>query len=373
MIYLTTGANGAGKTLLTLHDVRKAQLAAPDRPVYYHGFVPKKPIQDFGWLPFEPAKWQDLPDGSICVFDEAQNEFPATLRGELPEWINAIAQHRRRRGFDFWILTPHPTMIHTSVRKLVESPSWHRHVKRVFGTDNASVATYNYAETRCELPSAGARGQVEIRSYPKDVYDWYESAVKHTGKRRIPKQVFVILAALVLVPLLGWFAWGQISAKASAAKQEAAPTAQVSNMPQGGGSSSGEPMTAQEYAASFSPRFPGFPHTASRYDEVTRPTVAPYPAACVASSKACHCYTQQATKLRVPDETCRQIVAEGFFVDWDQGGKGTEEKRPSGPPDGSASAPLLTRSPTDPQQAPRPSDPGAARDGAALAAMRNPA
>lgn len=365
MIYLTTGANGAGKTLLTLHDVRKAQLAAPDRPVYYHGFVPKQPLHDFGWLPFEPAKWQDLPDGSICVFDEAQNEFPTTLRGELPEWINAIAQHRRRRGFDFWILTPHPTMLHTSVRKLVESPSWHRHVKRVFGTDNASVATYNYTETRCELPSAGARGQVEIRSYPKEVYDWYESAVKHTGKRRIPRQVFVLLAALVLVPLLAWFAWTSLRSRSVAPPSGTPAVSSVSNQPMGAGASPA-PLTAAEYAAAFTPRFDGFAHTAPRYDEITRPTVAPYPAACVASARACHCYTQQATKLTVPDSTCRQIVAEGFFVDW-------EQAQPSRADAAAVQAPLLSRSPADASSLPRPAAPGAVADGQALAAMRNPA
>lgn len=373
MIYLTTGGNGAGKTLFTLWDVRQAQLKEPDRPVYYHGFRPLQPIQDFGWLPFKPEEWQDLPDGSICVFDECQNEMPAKIEGKLPDWINAIAQHRRRRGFDFWLITPHPTLIHLNVRRLIESPSWHRHMKRTFGTDNVSQLTFNFAELKCEQPSAGTRGQVEMRSYPKEAYKWYESATKHTGKKRIPKQLYVLAACALLVPALGWYAWHLLSARADTAQASAAGSVQVSNMPEGVGSAAGEAMTPQQYVASFNPRFPGFAHTAPRYDDLTRPTVAPYPAACVATARVCHCYTQQATKLRVPDETCRQIVAEGFFLDWDQGGKGTEEKRPSGPPDGSASAPLLSLSPTDPQQVPRPSDPGAARDGAALAAMRNPA
>lgn len=373
MIYMTTGANGAGKTLLTLADVRKAQLSAPDRAVYYHGFVPKQPIHDFGWLPFEPAKWQDLPDGSICVFDEAQNEFPATMRGELPEWINAIAQHRRRRGFDFWLLTPHPTMLHNSVRKLVESPSWHRHVKRVFGTDNASVATYNYTETRCELPSAGARGQVEVRSYPKEVYDWYESAVKHTGKRRIPKQVFVLLGAVVLLPVLAWFVWHNLAGRAEklGAPAPGAAAGQVSNMP--APVASAEPMTAEQYAASFSPRFPGFAHTAPRYDEVTRPTIAPYPAACVATARGCRCYTQQATRLTVPEDTCREIVAGGFFIDWEQVAPSEQRAAPAGPAAQSAVDPLLTRNPSDVGQPPRASAPGSAADGATIAAMRSPA
>lgn len=36
MLYLTTGANGTGKTLFTLKEVREKQLAE-NRPVYHNG------------------------------------------------------------------------------------------------------------------------------------------------------------------------------------------------------------------------------------------------------------------------------------------------------------------------------------------------
>ena len=64
------------------------------------------------------------------------------------------------------------------------------------------------------------------------------------------------------------------------------------------------------------PRLPDFPHTAPAYDEVTKPTEAPYPAACVQMGKTCKCYTQQATLLQVSGTVCLQIVAQGFFMDW---------------------------------------------------------
>ncbi|CAN7485653.1 zonular occludens toxin domain-containing protein [Acidovorax sp. LjRoot74] len=84
MIYLTTGGNGAGKTLFTLKDVREQQLKE-NRPVYFHGFKAKQVLLDWGWQEFDPKRWQDLPDGSICVMDECQNEFPAKVQGELPD------------------------------------------------------------------------------------------------------------------------------------------------------------------------------------------------------------------------------------------------------------------------------------------------
>ena len=93
MIYLTTGANGAGKTLLTLKDVRAQQLKE-NRPVYYHGFdMDEAKAAEFGWQKFDPKKWQDLPDGSICIMDECQNEFPLRRSGaEVPDYVQAIAQ-----------------------------------------------------------------------------------------------------------------------------------------------------------------------------------------------------------------------------------------------------------------------------------------
>jgi zona occludens toxin len=313
MIYLSTGANGAGKTLITLFDVRAQQLAE-DRPVYYHGFKPLQPIIDFGWQPFDPRKWQDLPDGSICIFDEAQNEMPAS-REAIPDWINAIAQFRRARGFDFWIITPHPTMIHPNVRKLIESPSWHRHFKRTFGAEMVSELRFNFAETRCELPGAGKRAQVTMRAYPKQVYTWYQSTTLNTAKRVIPKQLYVLAACLLMVPFLGYLAYQQTIGS----KLEQTPPPSTSPAPGGqpsaGASGSGSDE-GPDYFASYTPRISGIPHTAPRYDEFTKPQQVPYPAACMSMGKRCECFSTQATRLPVPQDICAQVVAGGYFIEW---------------------------------------------------------
>lgn len=315
MIYLTTGGNGAGKTLFTLKDVREQQLKE-NRPVYFHGFTAKQVLRDWGWQEFDPKKWQDLPDGSICVFDECQNEFPAKIQGELPDYINAVAQYRRKRGFDFWMITPHPSLINVNIRRLIESPSWHRHLKRTAGAAMVSELKFNFAELKCEQPGSGSRGVVTMRAYPKEVYDWYESASLHTGKVRIPKQVWVVAACALLVPALGYFAftkvYGNVTKHAEPVQQQAA----ASTGQPGQASAPARKLTAAEYAQERVPRFAGFSHTAPAYDDVTKPVEAPYPAACVQMKGDCRCYTQQATRLQVPKDTCAQIVQYGFFVDW---------------------------------------------------------
>lgn len=321
MIYLTTGANGSGKTLLTLKDVREQQLKE-NRPVYYHGFeMDEAKAAEFGWQPFDPKKWQDLPDGSICVMDECQNEFPLRRSGsEVPDYINAIAQFRRKRGFDFWMICPHPSLLDVFVRRLIDKPSWHRHLKRVFGADVVSVLKFSSPDMKCEEPGAGARGEVSMRPYPKDVYGWYRSASLHTGKKKIPRAVYIVAAAAIAVPSALYFAitgvYGNVTKKAT--PDQHAPEFMVGPAaPQAQGRGP-EPMTVSEYLSSRKARLPDFPHTAPAYDQVTQPTQAPYPAACVQMGERCECYTQQATVMQVAHAVCVQIVKRGYFVDWQQ-------------------------------------------------------
>lgn len=314
MIYFTTGANGAGKTLITLRDVRAQQLKE-NRPVYYNGFDmhPEK-ATEFGWQKFDPKHWQELPDGSICIMDECQNEFPLRRSGaDVPEYIKAIAQDRRKRGFDFWMISPHPSLVDVFVRRLIDKPSWHRHMKRAFGGDLVSELKFSAVDLKCEEPGAGARGEVRMVAYPKDVYGWYRSASMHTGKKKIPRAVYVLGVVVLAVPLLGWLAFSKLPGGARSKPDTGATQAQAAVAPV---QKAAGPMTARDYVASFVPRIPGLPHTASRFDAVTAPTEAPYPAACIQSKRGCDCYSQQGTKLLMPADLCKQIVVGGFFMDW---------------------------------------------------------
>lgn len=323
MIYLTTGANGAGKTLLTLKDVREQQLKE-NRPVYYHGFeMDEAKAAEFGWQPFDPKKWQDLPDGSICIMDECQNEFPLRRAGsEVPDYIQAIAQHRRRRGFDFWMICPHPALLDVFVRRLIDKPSWHRHLKRAFGADVVSVLKFSSPDMKCEEPGAGARGEVSMRPYPKEVYSWYKSASLHTGKKKIPRAVWVVVAAAIAVPVALYSAVSGVYGNAvkkpesAAAAQGGQQTAVADAAPRTGPQL--VKVSVDDYLLLRKARLKDFPHTAPVYDQVTQPAVAPYPAACVHMGKVCKCYSQQGTMLPTSGDVCLQIVANGFFVDWQQ-------------------------------------------------------
>lgn len=322
MIYLTTGANGAGKTLCTLQDVREQQLKE-NRPVYFHGFEMDPEVQKaFGWIHWDdPTKWMEIPEGSICLFDECQAYFGKTSAREAPDYILDLAKYRRKRGIDMWLITPHPSMLHVDVRRLIESPSWHRHVKRAFGADMVSVTTYSVPNLRAEEGSTDDKGAMTMRAFPKEVYKWYRSASLHTGKRKVPRSVWILLGAVCLIPVLAYFAWGTITSIGDGdkiAKQVLGQPAPGAAGAQSNQARQVEPQSPQQYAEARTPRFEGLPQTAPVYDSLTVPVVAPYPAACVSSKARCTCYTQQGTRLATDRETCLQIVERGYFVDWAQ-------------------------------------------------------
>jgi len=326
MIYLTTGSNGAGKTLFTLRWVRDLQLEwqkkGVDRPVFYDGFdINPKTGEEFNWQSCDPKKWQELPDNSIVIVDEAQRIFPTRKIGaEVPDFENAIAIEHRKRGFDFFIITQHPSNLSSFLRKLIGS-GWHKHLKRIFGLNAVNCLTFNYAETSCEKPSAKTNAIQEKKlRFPKEVYTWYKSAELHTAKREIPKVVYWLILALGITAFAGYrFITMMGGDKISQLEQTAQ---QASNAFYESGSSSShreKKLTFEEYTDSFKPRINGFPHTASRYDEVTKPVTAPYPAGCIQTqSTGCTCFSQQGTRIAMDNGTCENIIKEGYFIDWEK-------------------------------------------------------
>lgn len=346
MIYLTTGANGACKTCMTLADVRAQQLKE-NRPVFYHGFEPVEAVLEaqFGWRKHDPEKWNldeeagGVPDGAILFWDEAQTYLGAKQwgTGQPPKWVMDLGVYRRKRGIDIWITGPHPSMFHVSVRRLIASPSWHRHLKRVFGQDVSSQITYDAPNLRCEEPGSGGQAEVKLRPFPKEVYSWYKSSSLHTGKKKIPRAVWMLIGAVVIVPTLIYVAqsafFGAAEKRAAViagkagSKAAGSPEGASGGVAGGAGPGRAQPTPQQsraEYLEAQVPRIPGFPHTAPVYDGATQVTVAPYPAACIEGKKpgtkvdVCQCWTQQATLLQTPKEICSQIARQGFFIPWAQ-------------------------------------------------------
>lgn len=317
-IYLTTGANGTGKTLFTLKEVRELQLKE-NREVYYNGRFDL--VADFGWKKFDFKDWESLPDGAIILGDEIHNDMPTrSSSAPVPKFIQALGEHRRR-GFDFFLLTQHPQNIDLFVRRIIASPGYHRHLKRPFNGSLVSQLQWSSVTADCEKPGASKSAEVTMRAFPTEVFKWYNSASLHTAKKKIPKQVYVLAVLALLIPAMIYTAFQLLKPKHIEAPPVVAAAAGMPGAVQGGGAPANKPLTVAEYSAAFAPRFAGFPQSAPRYDGVQTVTQAPKPAACIDGIKpgqkerSCGCWTQQATPVSVPADLCRQIAAGGFFDD----------------------------------------------------------
>ncbi len=327
-INFVTGLPRQGKTLFTFIQVQE-RAKKENRPVFYCN-IPEVTLE--GWTEIDhPDKWMECPNDSIIVVDELQDFWGMAPPGSrVPPPILELSKHGKR-GIDFYFITQDPGLVHATPRKLCEI---HWHVVRAFGSENAVAHKFNRMQTDPERVKS--KSEKYPWRYPKDAFGkkdkagnwitkpWYKSADVHNIKRQIPLKIWAIPGGLALAGLAIWAGihlFGGVLDKARSAggadvaaapgKLAAAPGAVATGAP-----NSAHTMTTAEWLAARQPRLPGFPNTAPVYDQVTQPTEAPYPAACVQMGPRCECYTQQATLLQVSSDTCRQIVKFGYFVDW---------------------------------------------------------
>lgn len=297
---LVTGLPGSSKSLTTISRVEEIRKSS-GREVYYSG------IKDLmlPWTEFDPEKWFELPVGSIIVIDEAQRAYrPSSVSKDPQKWITEL-ETIRHRGYNMVMITQHPMLLHSNVRKLVGA---HYHMVRVFG--GGRVTMHEFAGVRQNVDSKSGRAdsiQHHIK-LNKGMFAAYKSAEVHTVKRRIPMRLVLFVVIVLLLPVIAWLVWQRLHQPPGAREVSASPVAAAV--------SAGVMRPKLSYLEERIPRITGLPATAPIYDEVTRPQVAPKPVACVAAATRCSCYTQQGTKLpAMPDVTCRSIVANGYFDD----------------------------------------------------------
>lgn len=319
MITLITGLPGAGKTLFALALI-KAYSERETRQVYYAG------ITDLvlPWTLFEPETWYSLPPGSIIVIDECQTVFPKKPNGsKLPEFYEKLAVHRHR-GLDIFLITQHPSLVDNFVRQLVGR---HFHSVRKFGLQRSTVYEWSAASASPQLP-ASQKTAIPLKwSYPKEVFGYYKSAEVHTVKRSIPAKLILGVLFVFAVLFGGWYALDRYQKRYANPASGQAP---VSSSRVGSSSPGGRlsPLDdARAFVHSTTPRVVGLPHTAPKYDQITKPVRAPIPAMCIATSTRCKCFSQHSTKMDVSDLVCRDIAANGYFVDFNPDAQANQNDR----------------------------------------------
>ncbi|AEK61970.1 zonular occludens toxin family protein [Collimonas fungivorans] len=336
MITIITGLPGHGKTLYLISYL-KALAEKEGRDVYYSG------IKDLllPWTEFKADEWASLPIGSFIVIDEAQFVFPKKPNGStLPKYYQDLAVHRHS-GYDIFLLTQHPSLVDNFVRNLCGR---HLHAIRKFGLQRSNIWEWPSANLSPDKESGQKNAILHKFSFPKESFGLYKSAEVHTVKRSIPAKLILAILFVAAVPIAGYYSFNkykQRSVKAEdAASTGAAGSSSGASAPAGASGQKASYLNAvgdaKQYLFERVPRVTGLPQTAPRYDEVTKPTTAPVPVACVANEKRCDCFTQQATPMAVPELLCRDIVARGYFVDFDDHGGQNHQQVASASPAGSA-------------------------------------
>lgn len=291
MITLITAVPGSGKTLYAVSLIQG--FLNEGRPVYHNINGLQADKFDNNHLLFPaPDDWTQTPDGSVLLYDECQQEhlYPATgERGRVIDQRLTRLETHRHTGHDLFFITQAPTFVHHHVRKLVG-----QHIHFYRGNGMQRVAKYVWSHT-CDSPNdrrEQERADFSIFSFDKALYPLYKSSTVHTHKFRLPaKIVFLGIALLAVVVIVVYFASDSLILRnlfgdASADNGQPAkpgPVAAASPLP--------PPLTT-----------PG-PHSWLTDASTVRPL-----GGCIATARACRCYTQDMIPLDITDTQCRILL-----------------------------------------------------------------
>lgn len=344
-IELRTGLPGAGKTLGAVDHMLQLRKHAPERPVYCLGVTD---LRDGVALPLDDEglkNWEQLPAGSIIVVDECQKWMPAK-RGTMdsPQWIRNLSTHRHL-GLDFILITQHPSLIDTYVRKLVDR---HVHTVRKYGT--SLVDRWAWPLCVQDPNSASAKKQAESKTrytFSQEAMQSYKSAELHTVKRTIPRYLVIGAAMLFAIPVLGYAAyWAmhRVGEKAGVA-QPASASPKSASSDSLSGRDQVDALRRDHFAEWMTPRIDGLPWSAPMFDRLEVKAVPQL--FCVAVDDGrCTCHTEQGTHYEVKPARCREIAANGIynpFIDATgsvRGDKRQERRKDDGRRAGGAGVPV---------------------------------
>lgn len=325
MIYWYTGQPGHGKTL---HAIKRAlEFKKQGRMVYVcnvRGFD----YQKSGMLEMTPddfKNWMEfLPDGAVALVDEAYEHDMLPKRppgAKVPPHVEQLAKHRHR-GLDFIFVCQSPDkQVDIFVHDLIER---HIHVRRRFGTNFVHLRTFDRYEKSPEKAQPLTISRVRL---PKEVFGLYQSTELDTTERKIPWYFFAFAIGLPLSLFFMWWVFGGMGKRLRGdepAPVAASPTASATEAPADGAQAGGQPMTAADYIARFTPRIPSQPWTAPAYDEHLALTQDPPRVFCMSSgagrdargrhrAASCSCITEQGTAYEMGYELCKTISLRGQY------------------------------------------------------------
>ncbi|GAA6121509.1 zonular occludens toxin domain-containing protein [Acidovorax sp. FG27] len=299
MLTLITGAPGTGKSAAL---VSMLEELGQGRQIYANG-IPDLKIDHIELA--EPERWPELvPDGSLIVIDEVQRIWRPRGPGQkVPDHVALLETHRHR-GLDFYIITQGPNLVDSNVRALVGR---HVHLR-----DLGILGRWWYEWPECADNCRTAWKNAPIKKryrLPKHIFAKYKSASVHIKPvRSVPWMLAVMVAALVLVGVLSWYAYKAINARMNPAPATPPPT-----LPQplpGATVQAPAPATQQAPPAppdervDFIPRLSDRPWTAPAYDHLRKVVSMPTITGAMCINDKCVCFSGKSRLSDVSSDAC---------------------------------------------------------------------
>jgi len=317
MIYLFTGAPGSGKTLRAIWYLVSLPPDHNWRTIYTNITDLKIPGKKV--LPL-PESWQTAPKGSIFVIDEVQKVWPSTGKQGLSTKPDVLAlDEHRHGGYDFYLITQHPTLVDSTVRKFV---TMHEHLVRASGREMARVFSKNRVFEVGDARELKAAESAFWR-YPKEYYDYYKSADIHVVRKfKLPWGLKLLITFLVIAIIYVAYHFYSHRGIVGVATDQGKKVVTDSVITAGEKAQQeidvGKAETPGLEESHYIERIPSRPETAPLYDGLRVPTQFPVIVGCITykefdQTETCNCFTQQATKVDVPDKECRSMVASRRF------------------------------------------------------------
>lgn len=215
MLFLFTGKPGSFKTAMAA--TRALNYLKEGRPVYtnidgfdYDGVNP---------LP-ENDDWRNTPDGSIVIYDEAQQfdffKYKGREKLSTDGRVQELETHRHT-GHDIILITQSPNFLHNHLLGLVGS---HYHLHRAYGRGFADVFLWRYAVMMPD--STGSKNKAESHEKFKPdtkIFDKYKSTTIDTHKLKIPVLYYKLGGfLLVVVSIILYMVFGSNNPFLSASK-----------------------------------------------------------------------------------------------------------------------------------------------------------
>jgi zona occludens toxin len=297
MITLITGTPGAGKSLLSVWEFAKG---VPGSSIEQGGQkVPRVLYSNIKDLLVEHVtiSAEDLntwhlwaKPGAVILFDEVQEVWrPRSLGVKVPDCIAKLETHRHM-GVDLVLVTQHPMLLDSNIRRLVNQ---HIHLRRM--TRSTAMVyewdrTANPQQTRDCLHS-------RVWFHPKKAYALYKSAQLHTKPTaRIPKVAFLGIAALAGLAYLAPAAYGRLTGSFHPELAKASNVQKQNPFENGGGA-------ASSLSAASAPA-PGSAVVAVAA-EAPEPLVA---AGCIKTAHKCGCVSDEGLPVPVAVGFCEAFI-----------------------------------------------------------------